>query len=100
MPPLTLWSALTTWRFEPFASAGLAVAAGLYLACVLAVARRHPARRWPLMRTVSFLCGLIAVAVASQGSPGVYDDELLGAHMVQHLLLIMAAPPLLVYGRP
>lgn len=29
-----------------------------------------------------------------------YDDVLLRAHMVQHLLLIMVAPPLLVYGRP
>jgi putative copper resistance protein D len=30
----------------------------------------------------------------------VYDDVLLRAHMAQHLLLIMVAPPLLVYGRP
>jgi putative copper resistance protein D len=30
----------------------------------------------------------------------VYDDVSLPAHMVQHLLLIMVAPPLLVAGRP
>jgi len=40
------------------------------------------------------------IATAIQGSDGVYDDVLLCAHMVQHLLLIMVAPPLLVYGRP
>jgi cytochrome c oxidase assembly factor CtaG len=40
------------------------------------------------------------VAAATQGSPAVYDDVLLSAHMVQHLLLIMVAPPLLILGRP
>jgi quinol-cytochrome oxidoreductase complex cytochrome b subunit len=44
--------------------------------------------------------GLAVVAVALQGSAGVHDDVLFSAHMVQHLLLIMAAPPLLVFGRP
>lgn len=39
--------------------------------------------------------------MATQGSPGLYDDVVsLPAHMVQHLLLIMVAPPLLVVGRP
>jgi hypothetical protein len=32
--------------------------------------------------------------------PAVYDDVLFSAHMVQHVLLIMVAPPLLVFGRP
>lgn len=100
MPPLSPWTALTTWQFAPFVSVGLAVAAGAYLAGVRAVAHRHPAGRWPAGRTLAFSCGLITIAVATQGSPGVYDDVSLPAHMVQHLLLIMVAPPLLVFGRP
>ena len=40
------------------------------------------------------------IAVATQSSVGVYDDILFSAHMVQHLLLIMVAPPLLIFGRP
>src|SRR5947207_875418 len=54
----------------------------------------------PVRWTLAFLLGLGAVAVAAQGSPAVYDDVLFSAHMVQHLLLIMAAPPLLIAGRP
>jgi cytochrome c oxidase assembly factor CtaG len=97
---LTPVTALTTWQFVPLASVPLTLLAALYLAGTRTVARRHPARPWPRTRTAAFLAGLAVVAVAVQGSDGVYDDVLLRAHMVQHLLLIMAAPPLLVYGRP
>lgn len=99
MVPLTPVTALTTWQFSPLASVPLAVLAGLYLAGVRAVARRHPARPWPWGRTSAFLAGLCATAVATQGYDAVYDDAL-PAHMVQHLLLIMVAPPLLIFGRP
>lgn len=100
MVPLTPVTALTTWQFSAQVSASLAVLAGLYLAGVRAVTRRHPARPWPWGRTWAFLAGLCATAVATQGYDAVYDDVLLPAHMVQHLLLIMVAPPLLVFGRP
>jgi putative copper resistance protein D len=40
------------------------------------------------------------VAVATQSSIGVYDDVLFSDHMIQHVLLIMVAPPLLVLGCP
>ena len=97
---LTPVTALTTWQFVPLVSVPLVLFAALYLAGGRAVARRHPARRWPGARTAAFLAGLAVIAAAIQGSDGVYDDVLLRAHMVQHVLLIMVAPPLLVYGRP
>jgi cytochrome c oxidase assembly factor CtaG len=100
MAPLTPVSALTTWQFAPLASVPLVAIAGLYLAGTRTVARRHPVRPWPRGRTLSFLAAICAIAVATQGSDAVYDDVLLRAHMVQHLLLIMVAPPLLVFGRP
>jgi cytochrome c oxidase assembly factor CtaG len=100
VPALNLVTAVTTWQFVPPVSVPLALCAALYLAGARAVARRHPARPWPRARTAVFLAGLAAIAVAVCGSDGVYDDVLLRAHMVQHLLLIMVAPPLLVYGRP
>jgi cytochrome c oxidase assembly factor CtaG len=64
------------------------------------VAWRRTARPWPAVRTLAFLGGLSAVAVATQSWVGVYDDTSLTDHMVQHLLLIMVAPPLLIAGRP
>ena len=100
VPALTPVTAITTWQFVPLVSGPLLLLAALYLAGARTVARRHPAGPWPRARTAAFLAGLAAIAVAVQGSDGVYDDVLLRAHMVQHLLLIMVAPPLLVYGRP
>jgi putative copper resistance protein D len=100
VPALNPVTAVTTWQFVPQVSVPLALCAALYLAGARAVARRHPARPWPRARTAVFLAGLAAIAIAVCGSDGVYDDVLLRAHMVQHLLLIMTAPPLLLYGRP
>ena len=103
MPPLTPAAALTSWQFAPLVSGPLVVLAACYLAAVRRVRGRRgrrTARPWPGGRTAAFFAGLIVVAVAIQGSPGVYDDTVLSAHMVQHLLLIMVAPPLLVAGRP
>jgi putative copper resistance protein D len=86
---------LATWQFAPFA----AVPAAVLAVCYLAAARR-PVRPWPRARILAFLGGLSAVTAATQGWPGVHDDTSLAAHMVQHLLLIMVAPPLLIMGRP
>jgi putative copper resistance protein D len=76
------------------------IAAGLYLWGVLRVRRRHPARPWPLRRTAAFLGGLGVVVIATQSGIGSYDDVLFWDHMVQHLLLLMVAPPLLIVGQP
>ena len=100
MPPLTAGHALTAWQFPPLVSALLVLLAAAYLGGVRITARRHPARPWPAGRAAAFLLGLAVIAVATQSSIGVYDDVLFSVHMVQHLLLIMVAPPLLVFGRP
>jgi putative copper resistance protein D len=98
--PLTLTDALTAWRFAPAVSAALTLLAAAYLTAACLVSRRPPGRPWPTGRTLAFLLGLFAVAAATQGGAAVYDDVLFSAHMVQHLLLIMVAPPLLILGRP
>lgn len=51
-------------------------------------------------RVVSFVVGLVAIAVAL--SPFAQDlaARRFSAHMTQHMVLLMVAPPLLVYGRP
>jgi cytochrome c oxidase assembly factor CtaG len=38
--------------------------------------------------------------LATQSGIGVYDDVLFWDHMVQHLMLIMIAPPLFIFGQP
>ena len=43
---------------------------------------------------------LAIVVIATESGIGSYDDVLFWDHMVQHLLLLMVAPPLLVVGQP
>jgi putative membrane protein len=56
--------------------------------------------RWPRRRTLSFLAGVVCVLVALQSGIGFYDDQLLSVHMVQHMLLLLIAPLLVLEGRP
>jgi cytochrome c oxidase assembly factor CtaG len=98
--PLTAHTAFTQWQFAPVVTAGVAVFALLYLVGIVRVRRRHPHHPWPALRSLSFLLGLAAVVIATESSIGAYDDVLFSVHMVQHLMLIMVAPPLMVAGRP
>src|SRR6516165_10082132 len=100
LPPFSLPEVVTRWQFAPVATAFVVLAAGLYLWGVLRVRRRHPARPWPLHRTVLFLGGLAVIVIATESGVGRYDDVLFWDHMVQHLLLLMVAPPMLVLGQP
>jgi len=83
------------WRVDPLLLAALAAAAALYLAGV--VRRRRP---WPPARTTAFLAGLAVLWVALASGADTYAGELLSAHMVQHMLLTLVAPPLLIAGAP
>ncbi|HVB45571.1 MAG TPA: cytochrome c oxidase assembly protein [Streptosporangiaceae bacterium] len=100
LPEFGLRAALTQWQAAPVVTALALVAAGLYLWGVVRVARRHPARPWRAWRTGMFLAGLAVVVVALQSGIGSYDDVLFWDHMVQHLMLVMVAPPLLILGQP
>jgi putative copper resistance protein D len=57
-------------------------------------------RGWPLARTGSFTAGVGLVVLALCSGLDAYDERLLSAHMTQHLLLLLAAPLLLLAGRP
>jgi putative copper resistance protein D len=70
----------------------LAVSAGLYLAA----ARR--AARWPVRRTLLWLAGLVVVGAALGSGLDAEADHSMRAHMLQHLLLVNLAAPLLVGG--
>lgn len=51
-------------------------------------------------RLASFAAGTATVAVALAPVTDRYSDRLLSVHMVQHLLLSVVAPPLLLLGGP
>jgi cytochrome c oxidase assembly factor CtaG len=54
----------------------------------------------PVRRRVSFFAGLLAVCVALSRYVEGAAATRFSAHMVQHMILLTVAPPLLVYGRP
>jgi putative copper resistance protein D len=91
----------TSWQTDRIALAGLALeitTAVLYGYGVWRLHRRG--RRWPIARTASFLLGLCALAAVLQSGFAGYDDDLLWVHMVQHLVIMMLAAPLLALGAP
>ena len=98
--PPTLWILATNWSFDPTVAIPLALVAVGWLWLVDRIDRQHPANPVPPLRTVSFLLGLFAVAVALQSGIERYDTALFSIHMVQHLLLTLVAPPLLLLGAP
>jgi cytochrome c oxidase assembly factor CtaG len=91
----TLTRLLGSWSLAPGLLATLVVAALLYLLGV-----RRLRRGWPAWRTCSFLAGLAALALALMSGVDRYADELLSLHMVQHLLLAVVAPVLLLCAAP
>jgi cytochrome c oxidase assembly factor CtaG len=100
LPPFNWTEAATNWQFAPIVTAFTALLAAGYLWGVVRVKRRHPRRPWPLRRTIPFFLGLLVIDLATQSGIGTYDDTLFWDHMVQHLMLLMVAPPLLVLGQP
>ncbi|MGH3279602.1 MAG: cytochrome c oxidase assembly protein [Trebonia sp.] len=100
LPPFSWSEVAINWQFAPLVTAFTALIAAAYLWGALRVRRRHPRRPWPLHSTILFLLGLIVINLATQSGIGTYDDTLFWDHMIQHLMLIMIAPPLLVAGQP
>src|ERR1700758_2211915 len=100
LPPFSWGEAATNWQFAPVVTAFTALVAAAYLWGALRVRRSHPRLPCPLWRTISFLLGLLVINLATQSGIGTYDGTLFWDHMIQHLMLIMIAPPLLVAGQP
>jgi putative membrane protein len=75
------------------------VVAFLYLRQWLQLRRNGPEKikGW---RAASFLFGLLFIWIATASPLAMLDHELLTAHMVQHLLLMTFAPPLILLGIP
>lgn len=96
--PHDLWG---LWNWEPGLLAGVGLAAGIYLRGVTRLWRSAGAGRGISRRqALSFFAGLAALAAALITPLDALAGVLLSAHMLQHLLLLLAAPPLLLLGSP
>jgi len=74
---------------------GLVVASAAWYA--LGLARSRKGLTW---RAAAFYGGLVSILVALVGPLDRLSDSLLWAHMLQHVLLMLVAAPLLVLGAP
>ena len=61
--------------------------------------RRAPHRCNP-SQLVAFYAGLLTILIALLSPLDAFAGWLLTVHMIQHLLLMMVAPPLILYGAP
>ena len=98
LAPHDLWSA---WSFEPLVVGTLALTGWLYLRGVRAIWQNAGAGRgihpW---EAAAFAMGWLLLAVALVSPLHQLGGVLFSAHMAQHELLMAAAAPLLVLGRP
>lgn len=95
----TLDAFVRSWPSEPWLLASLLLSAVIYFRGWNILRRRDP-RRWHGWRLASFLGGLTAIFLALASPLEPFATLLLQIHMVQHLLLMMVAPPLIWLAAP
>jgi putative copper resistance protein D len=93
----TLWQG---WSFEPDIWLPIVLAGLAYWLARRHVDRRHPDNPVPAWRMWSWMAGLGALLLALTSPIERYDTTLFSAHMVQHLLLMLVAAPLLALAAP
>ncbi len=99
-PAPDLGGLLFGWSLDPTIWIPLIGVGSAYLWAVRRIDREHPASPVPRDRPACFVLGLVAIAVALQSGIERWDTTLFSVHMVQHLVLIFVAAPLLVLGAP
>jgi putative membrane protein len=86
---------------QPAVTIPLALAGAWYCAGILRLYReRRLDQALPSGRIAAFAGGIAVLALALLSPLGEMSEALFSAHMSQHLLLLLVAPPLLVCGRP
>ena len=98
--PPTPASLLLGWTFDPLPTLGIAVATGLWVWAVRRVNAAHPHNPVPRARSVAFLAAMVALAFALLSGIALYDTALFSIHMVQHVLLMLVAAPLVALAAP
>jgi cytochrome c oxidase assembly factor CtaG len=95
----TAQAIFSSWSIDPAIAFGLLVAAILYLRGWRILHRTAPAH-FPAWRLGAFLGGVAALWIAIASPLDALSGLLLAAHMVQHLMLMFVAPPLILLGSP
>jgi cytochrome c oxidase assembly factor CtaG len=97
-PPISHHLGATQIALTP--SVLIAAGVALYLWAVSRVNRQDVDTPWSGRRTLAFMIGMAVTFCSIELFIGVYDTSLFYDHMIQHLLLIMVAAPLIAMGAP
>ncbi|MFJ6938586.1 cytochrome c oxidase assembly protein [Streptomyces sp. NPDC101132] len=97
LPPFTLGRGLE-FSSDPFFLVACLLGLGLYGWGVLRLRRRGDA--WPAGRTVAWAAGVLSVALVMNTMLNDYGMVMFSVHMVQHMVISMLSPILLLLGAP
>jgi putative membrane protein len=92
-------SVLDDWSLPVWLSGSIALTGIVYLRGWLAL-RKTRCEQFNHWRLLSFLAGLASLWVAIGSPLEALADELLSAHMIEHLILMSVVPPLILLGLP
>ncbi|MDX3641914.1 cytochrome c oxidase assembly protein [Streptomyces sp. MB09-02B] len=95
--PFTLGRGLS-WSADPFFLVACLTALGLYGWGVGRLVRRGD--KWPVGRTVAFVVGVLLVMLVTCTGLNDYGMVMFSVHMVQHMVISMLAPIMLLLGAP
>ncbi|MGV8885855.1 MAG: cytochrome c oxidase assembly protein [Microbacteriaceae bacterium] len=97
-PSMTFETLFSLWNFDVMWVLICGFAVFFYLAGVWRLHKRGD--RWPWLRTVSWVAGILVLFYITNGGVNLYEKYLFSAHMLAHMVLGMVVPVLLVPGAP
>lgn len=97
LPPFTLGRGLQ-WSADPFFLVACLVALALYAYGVVRLRRRGDS--WPVGRTISYVVGVLTIALVMCTKLNDYGMVMFSVHMVQHMVISMLSPILILLGAP
>ncbi|MEU5088684.1 cytochrome c oxidase assembly protein [Streptomyces sp. NPDC021356] len=97
LPPFTLGRGLE-WSADPFFLAACLLGLGLYGWGVVRLRRRGDS--WPVGRTIAYVVGVLTVALVMCTKLNDYGMVMFSVHMVQHMVISMLSPILILLGAP
>ncbi len=100
MPGLLATAGSFGWNLDPVVLLNLALASYLYARGLERLWRAGAGRGVSRWQACAFAVGILAVGAALVSPLDPLSDELSSAHMVQHMVLMNVAAPLLVVGNP
>ncbi|MFI6091044.1 cytochrome c oxidase assembly protein [Streptomyces sp. NPDC051218] len=97
LPPFTLGRGLEL-SADPFFLISCLVALALYGWGVVRLVRRGD--KWPVGRTISFVAGVLTILLVMCTKLNDYGMVMFSVHMVQHMIISMLSPILILMGAP